>query len=56
MSILNKKSFKNVYLQFVVKGFVGDIFLAYKGLRVSFDLQLNHNTNESRLLTLSLFP
>ena len=55
MSFLNKISFKNFYLQFVFKGFVADILLAYKGLRVSFDRQLYHNTNESRLLAYSFF-
>ena len=55
MSILNKISFKNFYLQFVFKGFVADILLAYKGLRVSFDRQLYNNTNESRLLAYSFF-
>ena len=55
MSILNKKSFKNFYLQFVFKGFIADIFQAYKGLRVSFDLQLYRNTNESKLLAYSFF-
>ena len=55
MSILNKISFKNFYLQFLFKGFVADILLAYKGLRVSFDRQLYHNTNESKLLAYSFF-
>ena len=55
MSILNKISFKNFYLQFVFKGFIADILLAYKGLRVSFDRQLYNNTNESRLLAYSFF-
>ena len=55
MSILNKISFKNFYLQFVFKGFLADIMLAYKGLRVSFDRQLYNNTNESRLLAYSFF-
>ena len=55
MSILNKISFKNFYLQFVFKGFVADILLAYKGLTVSYDRQLYNNNNESRLLAYSFF-
>ena len=55
MSFLNKISFKNFYLQFVFRGFIADILLAYKGLRVSFDRQLYNNTNESRLLAYSFF-
>ena len=55
MSILNKKSFKNFYLQFIFKGFIADIFLAYKGLKVSFDFQLHRNINESKLLAYSFF-
>ena len=55
MSILNKISFKNFYLQFVFKGFIADILLAYKGLKVSFDRQLYNSTNESRLLAYSFF-
>ena len=55
MSILNKKSFKNFYLQFVFKGFIADIFQAYKGLRASFELQLYRKTNESKLLAYSFF-
>ena len=55
MSNLNKISFKNFYLNFIFKGFIADIFLAYKGLRVSFDRQLYHHTNESRLLAYSFF-
>ncbi len=55
MSNLTKNSFKNFYIHLIFKGFVADIFLAYKGLRVSYDQQLNHNITESRLLAYSFF-
>ena len=55
MSNLNKIFSKNFYLHFIFKGFVADIFLAYKDLRVSFDRQQNHKINESRLLAYSFF-
>ena len=55
MSNLTKISFKNFFPHFISNGFVTDIFLAYKGLRVSFDRQLYSIKNESRLLAYSFF-
>ena len=55
MSNLTKISIKSLYLNFIFKGFVADIFIAYKGLKVSFDRQLYHYTSESRLLAYSFF-
>ena len=55
MSNLTKISFKFFFQHFIFKGFAADIFLAYKGLRVSFDRQLYNNKNESRLLAYSFF-
>ena len=55
MSNLTKISIKSLYLNFIFKGFVADIFIAYKGLKVSFDRQLYHYTSECRLLAYSFF-
>ena len=55
MSYLTKLPFKNLLTLFLFKGFIADIFLAYKGLRNSFDNQLYNNVNEARLLAYSFF-
>ena len=55
MSNLTKISIKSFYLNFIFKGFISDIFIAYKGLKVSFDKQLYNYTNESKLLAYSFF-
>ncbi len=55
MSNLIKISFKNFLLNFLFKGFIADIILAYTGLRDSFDKQLYRYISESRLLAYSFF-
>ena len=55
MSNLTKISLKNLLHLFLFKGFIADIFFAYKGLRTSFHNQLEDSVNEGRLLAYSFF-
>ena len=52
---LNKIFLKNFLLLFIFKGFISDIFLAYKGLKHSFDNQFVSGVNENRLLAYAFF-
>ena len=55
MSNQIKISFKSFIVQFISKGFVADIFFAYRGLKTSFDRQLSYGYDESRLLAYCFF-